>query len=347
MLVPHTKWVNRHRYFCELHRSSNFDGVPLSSQEVTEDVADLVDETFVRGILADELPDEMAAVEVYIEPHFQQLAIVSHITVRVRTMSHGEVKEFSLDFKTGRWSRTAQRRILQLREEGTLDEAETASLTLIALPGDSEPESEPPPLQTPSIVEGTLEDFGIRELGHGELVPDRPLLANHRMVEDAVRACLFCGASEAGGATLGAVVRLPQPLPGTSTRIVTILTTCVEDQRHTGQMNQWNISPAALLETARIADVRGMGESVITVTHTHGFNAECGNCNTNAACPLAECTHVSLMDYQVLESLFPGKSTVMPIAGRRLGATGNRPVLEIHAWRGGQVRPIRWQQYLD
>jgi hypothetical protein len=53
------------------------------------------------------------------------------------------------------------------------------------------------------------------------------------------------------------------------------------------------------------------------------------------------------MDYQVLESLFPGKSTVMPIAGRRLGATGNRPVLEIHAWRGGQVRPIRWQQYLD
>jgi hypothetical protein len=56
---------------------------------------------------------------------------------------------------------------------------------------------------------------------------------------------------------------------------------------------------------------------------------------------------VSLLDYQVLETLFPSKSTVMPIAGRKLGTEGKRPVLEIHAWRGGEMRPIRWQRYVE
>ena len=55
----------------------------------------------------------------------------------------------------------------------------------------------------------------------------------------------------------------------------------------------------------------------------------------------------SLQDYQLLESLFPSKSTLMPIAGRKLGEPGRRPVLQIHAWRGGQMQPIPWQEYTD
>ncbi len=347
MKTPRINWTNKHRYFSEIHRSPHADGVPLSSQDVTGDLSDLVDEAFVHGVLADELPEEITSVDVKIEPHFQRASVLSHITVRLRATNCSATTDFSREFKTGPWARTGQGRLLQLRDEGTLAESEQAYQSLIAVPENCEAESEPPLLQMPLIVDGTLEDFGIREMGPGELVPDRPVLANLRMVEDVIDSCLSAGASETGGATLGAMVRLPKPLPGTSTRIVTILTTSIEDHRHTGQLNQWSISPEALLETARIADVRAMGESVITVTHTHGFNAGCGNCNSNAACPLAECTQVSLMDYQVLETLFPHKSTLMPIAGRRLGADGNRPVLEIHAWRGGQVRPIRWQQYLD
>jgi hypothetical protein len=53
------------------------------------------------------------------------------------------------------------------------------------------------------------------------------------------------------------------------------------------------------------------------------------------------------MDYLVLETLFPGKATVMPIAGRKLGAPAQQPVLEVHAWRGGEMRPMRWMRYVD
>jgi len=59
------------------------------------------------------------------------------------------------------------------------------------------------------------------------------------------------------------------------------------------------------------------------------------------------CTEVSLDDYQVLESMLPGKATLMPIAGRKLGAPGRRPVLEIHAWNGGKMLPIAWQRYAE
>jgi hypothetical protein len=86
---------------------------------------------------------------------------------------------------------------------------------------------------------------------------------------------------------------------------------------------------------------------VLTVVHSHGWSTECGKCNENAACPLAECTLVSHSDYQVLETLFPGKSTVMPIVGRKLGAPGKQPVLAMHAWRGGEMRPLRFQRYAD
>ncbi len=347
MQTPHIDWLNSFQFHCELYRSPEPGGVPLASWDVTSGVAHLGDESFVQAALADHIREDVESVVVRIEPRFQNGSVVSHVTTHLRAQSRDDVVEYSKDFKTGPWAREAQQRVLQLREEGTLGESEAAYQSLIALPGNPEDGCEPPSLQLPAIIDGTLDDFGVRQLGSGELVPDRPVLVNQRMVDDAIEACLASGATETGAATLGVMVRLPEPLPGTSTRIVTILTTCIEDSRHAGQLNQWSISPEALVETARIAEMRAMRESVITVTHTHGFNSECGNCNSNAACPLAECTHVSLMDYQVLETLFPHKSTLMPIAGRRMGAGGNRPVLEIHAWRGGQVRPIRWQPYLD
>ena len=46
-------------------------------------------------------------------------------------------------------------------------------------------------------------------------------------------------------------------------------------------------------------------------------------------------------------SLFPSKATLMPIAGRQPGPQTEHPVLQIHAWRGGQLEAIGWLEYGD
>jgi hypothetical protein len=175
--------------------------------------------------------------------------------------------------------------------------------------------------------------------------PDRPVLVSARLAADAVRRCEEAGNDEAGGAVLGKLIRLPQPLPGTKTRIVTVLTSLVEDSRHQGKASEFRFSPAGLAEAARIGDLRGLGESVLTVFHSHGWSPDCRNCDPKARCALAEASP-SLQDYEML-SLFPSKGTLMPIAGRYPGVQGERPVLRIHAWRGGQLQAIGWQQYAD
>lgn len=338
---------NPYRLHMELRRTPDLSGVPLWSEDVTDHLADLVDETFTRGVLANVLPERPDDVVARITPVWSETPLVERVVVHIRARMDGVSEEFQQEFRSGRWSRESVLRIHQLRHENTLDDNESAYRLLMALPADDGPGFELPPLQAPPILDGTLEQFGIRTPGSGQLVPDRPILVNEHVVADSVSGCVAAGAAETGYTGLGAIVRLASPLPGTSTPIVTLLTSCVEDRRHVGQINEWSISPEALADADRVARIRGLGESVLTVIHTHGFNTECGNCNTNAACPLAECTHVSLKDYQVLESLFPGKATLMPIVGRRIGAEGNRPVLAMHAWRGGEVRPVRWTTCAD
>jgi hypothetical protein len=334
------------QFASELHREPGARGIPLSSEDATGHVLELMDEAFVGGILADALPQRPERLHVQVEPMFSRESIVDRIEMRLDARCNGSAAEYRARLSGGRWSRTWYQRLLQLREEGTLAKDESAYQALTALPAKG-PQAEPPLIQAPPIIDGTLEQFGVVDLGTGELVPDRPILINQRLETDSVAACLAGGGRETGAAALGVLLRLPEPLPGTSTRIVTLLTTCIEDRRHSGQVNEWSISPDALAESAQIADLRGFGETVITVIHSHGWSSECGKCNENANCPLAECTHVSLMDYQVLETLFPGRATVMPIVGRKLGAEGQQPVLAIHAWRGGEMRPLRFQRYLD
>jgi hypothetical protein len=105
--------------------------------------------------------------------------------------------------------------------------------------------------------------------------------------------------------------------------------------------------PEAMAEAVELAELRGTGERPMTVFHSHGWGAGCGNCNQKAECALPSCEHVSLDDYQVIEAMFPSKTTVFPIAGRRLGAAGRRPVLAVHAWRGGRMASIPWLAYRD
>jgi len=350
MTVIRADCHNTHDFRIELRRTGDLDAVPLSSERVTDQLGDLVAETLCRGVLADVLDEDIDYLDIRIDPEFESSSpLVSRIHVHLSATSDGATTHYSQDFKRGAWSRGLQLQMTALIEEGTLDPSETVYQMLIATPTGIPCEIPLPPLQTPLIVDGTLDGFGVRSLGTGELVPDRPVLVNERrVVDETIEACLKAGEQETGSATLGALVRLPERLPGTSTRIVTLLTACVADRRHEGELNQWNISPQALAEGARIAELRGMGESIVTVAHTHGFNSACpGKCNSNAGCLLAQATEVSLKDYQVLETLFPSKSTLMPIAGRRLGTDTERPVMVIHGWRGATVRPIRWQRYID
>jgi hypothetical protein len=166
-------------------------------------------------------------------------------------------------------------------------------------------------------------------------------------VDEIVRETREAGPVEIGGSMLGVLLRLSAPLPGTTTPFVTLLTACLRDARHHGSTARLQFDPQALAEAAALADLRGRGERVVTAFHSHGWGRDCGRCNESAQCALPSADHVSLDDYQVLESLFPSKTSLLPIAGRRLGAPAAQPVLAVHAWRGGCVQPIAWQAYAD
>jgi hypothetical protein len=202
------------------------------------------------------------------------------------------------------------------------------------------------PMLAPPVLRATsLEQAGIRSLGEGSLTAERPVLVSAKMVQEVLHWTADAGAAEIGGATLGQLIVLPQPLPGTRTRVVTVLSACVRDHRHAGEVGLFTFSPEALDEATRIAELRGLGETVITAFHSHGWGSRCGNCNQNPRCPLPDATQLSLRDYELAESLFPSKATLLPVAGRQLGAPGQRPVLTIHGWNGGRMTPFRWQQY--
>ncbi len=338
--------ISEYDFQQELRRESDLSGLPLYSELAHAEVAELIDEAFVSGVLSERLPPAPETLEVTIEPQWLTEPIVSGLNVTLRAGENGHSREYRQRFVTGRWYREAQMRMLAYRNDGGLDEQQTAYCMLLALRAERPAPLKLPPLNAPPIMDQELADCGVRELVAGPLLPERPVLVNQQLVDDAIRRCMEADTNETGGALLGKLIRLNAPLPGTRTRIVNVLSASVDDSRHIGQTLSLAFSPQALAEAAQIADLRGLGETVQTVYHTHGWKNACGNCNQSPDCPLAESVP-SLQDYQLLETLFPSKSTLMPIAGRKLGEPGRRPVLQIHAWRGGQMHPIPWAAYID
>lgn len=333
----------QHRIFCELRRNGLRGVQTLHHEDATADLGDLIDEMFHRAVLSETWsPVDCEELKFRIVPCFSEPPRLSAIEVEMQAKDETVCKQ---KFESGRWTRRAVETLNQLREEGSVEPDQTAFVCLEAGPDPAGVAIAIPPLQSLLVADGTLESCGVRALGEGSLAPDRPVLLSDRMIEEIVEWTWQAGAVEIGGATLGKIVRLPEPLPGTHTRFVTILSTSLLDERHQGEINRVSFSPEALAAAAEIAELRGLGETVMTVFHSHGFGSACGNCNESESCVLTECTKLSCDDYRVVESLFPSKSTLMPVAGRKLGATGRRPVLEVHAWRGGKLQPIRYQRF--
>ncbi|MEE8146568.1 MAG: hypothetical protein V3T24_03095 [Longimicrobiales bacterium] len=327
-----------------INRESGADAIHRES--VQSDLAELVEEAFVGGVLADALPADVGELRVAVTPVWDQEPRAQALDVRI-TERAGEGRSFTRRFESGRWMRRALETTRQFVEDGTLEEGALTYVHLLAEGRDDPPKVSLPLLQAPTITEQSLDEFGVRDLGGGELCPDRPVLVNERMLEEILRHTEEAGTEETGGGTLGKMIRLDQPLPGTSTRIVTVLSASLVDTRHDGTVARITFDPAALQEAAQVAQLRAKGETVLTAFHTHGWGTACGKCNQNTTCTLPSATLVSLDDYQVLECLFPSKATLMPIAGRKLGAPGTRPILEIHAWRGGKMASIPWRTYRD
>jgi hypothetical protein len=333
-------------YLHEVRREPDLTGMPLYSAAADGDVAELVEEASLWGVLAGRLPAAPDALQVQITPHWVREPIIGSLEITLAARRRGKTMRFVQRFPHGRWFREAQRQLQLLRDQKTVGPEETVYSMLLALACDRSSTLRLAPFPTPCIAARSLAACGVRTLGAGRLLADRPVLVNQTLIEDTLRKCCEADTRETGGAVLGQMIRLDQALPGTTTRIVTVLSASVDDHRHAGDTMRFTFDPAALAAAAQIAELRGLGETVQTVYHTHGWKNACGNCNQNPRCPLAE-ADPSLQDYQLIESLFPSKSTLLPIAGRKLGAPGRSPVLRIHAWRGGRLQAIPWQAYSD
>ncbi len=313
-------------------------GDVVAWQSASDDVADAVDETFTSGVLAGVLPAEDEHFAVAVEPVFDPEPWVTALAVTVSTRTGAS---YQLRFLTGRWDRRA---LAVARARAGDDRPLHASLCAQRT---ARSVVRAPRLEPLACLDSTLAAFGVRALGEGSVLGERPVLVCARAVADIVAATRQAGANEIGGGMLGALLRLPEPLAGTHTRFVTVLTACVSDARHIGGLARLQFDPQAMADALQMAELRGRGERVLTAFHSHGWGRDCGRCNESAQCTLPTVEQVSLDDYQVLEALFPSKTSLLPIAGRRLGAPGQQPVLAVHAWRGGRVEPIAWQTYSD
>ena len=216
------------------------------------------------------LPADPSTIRCEITPLWDSEPVVKEIEIELTAEVDGKQLSHAGRYSAGSWVRRSVRVVLQLRKEQTIGENESAYPVIFAEKNGRQSSSMTvPDLEAPPIVDQSLEDFGVRSLGEGSLVPDRPILFNHRSHEEVIERCMAAGAEETGGAMLGVLIRLPEALPGTTTRVVTVLSASVVDSRHVGSVNEMAFNPEALVEASDMAELRDKGERVISVVHSH------------------------------------------------------------------------------
>jgi len=327
-------------------------------ENVNDDLNDLVQQTHVAGVLAEKLPlDPSAEIEVDVAPSWLRAEpFVDSVDVTL-SVAGGEMS-YGKSFRSGRWIRRAGLRLVELRSQGQLGQEETAYRSLVATASKDhgsnghgsnghgsnghEVALRPPAIEIPPIEDRTLEELGIRRLTSGTLAAHRPILVNRQFERDVIERTRDTGLTETGGAVLGRYVRLPQALPETETRIVTVLSASVCDARHEGTSAQWHISPDALAEAAELAEISG--QRVMTVWHSHPFcDKACEKRDTCQAVVIP--AFFSNEDCQMAEMLFPSRASIFPVSGKTaVGQTD--PLLVIHGWDDG-LKPVPWRRYED
>ena len=247
-------------FFMEIGTEPEPGGTMLHRESIQDDLGDLVDEVFVTAILADALPEDPVELHVEVAPVWREEPWAEAVLVTACPRGDGS-PAFARRFETGRWMRRAQGIALRLESEEAIPKGATAYVYLLAERSATAVDTRLPALLPPFVEEQSLEDLGVMELGGGSLCPDRPILVNQRMVDEILDHTERAGSSETGGGTLGKMIRLPEPLPDTTTRVVTVLTASLTDDRHVGELARFTFDPEALHEAARIADLRGRGEA--------------------------------------------------------------------------------------
>ena len=245
----------QYEFIHELRYGAELDSVPLYSETVTDDVADLIEETYVRGVLSEILPLEIDTLQVAVQPIWQHEPVVAAIRISLAAFRNGSaLTAVSQDFARGRWVRTANAVAIRKHEQGELAEGQAVQRVLLAMKRRNPPAVRLRPLAPPPFADQSLEACGVRPLGAGSLVADRPVLVNQRLAADAIRCCEQAGTTETGGAVLGKIVRLRDPLPQTTTRFATLLSMVVEDPRHVGAPLSFTFSLEGLAEAATFGD---------------------------------------------------------------------------------------------
>lgn len=328
----------------ELRLPGGEGAAPMVRRCVTDDVADLAEEALIGGMLSEKLPIDGDGVRVAVEPVWAAPPAIRGLEVAVTVTEGGREHTYRRRCSAERWDRTAVAQRQDLIRQGRLAEDAVAHSAVVAVPRHQPLSMKLPPLSAPRIVDGGLEPWGIRRHGDDGLDADRPVLIHLGLLADILQRTINAGCNETGGAVLGKLVRLPRPMPGTNTRIVTLFSAGVADDRHVGAPGVLRFNPQALAEAALLCQRRAQDEAVLTVWHSHGWSAKCGHCQKRD-CPLPHVGQVSLDDYQVFESLFSSKAALMPIVGRLPGASGRLPAMILYRWRGGVMRPAGWQIY--
>ncbi len=340
--------VTDYGYRLELMPAPDGSGPPLFSRDVSAEVADLVEEALVASVLSEDVARDERAIRAEVRPVWSEPPWVAELEVRLEVERNGAAQVHSLRFGSEAWRRRALEETALLRQRGAVSQGAKVYRGLVAQRRAGGPAACALAVDAPLVADVTLEQAGVRSLFAGSLLPERPVLVNRRLVEEVLAWTVQAGKVETGGAVLGRLARLPAPLPGARTRIVTVLSAVLRDSRHAGKAAHFDFSPEALAEAAQVAELRGLGEAVITAFHSHGWQGKCADCagGGGSDCSLPEC-EPSLQDYVLLESLFPGRAALLPIAGRRPAAAGQRLAFEVFAWRSGALCAIPWQLYTD
>ena len=117
---------NAYTFHHELRSQPDASGIPLASENVTGDLAALIDEAYTSSVLAEQFSGKFDQIDVEIKPHWLTEPSVEKVEIRLSARGNGTVAPGDTPivtrrrFDSGPWVRSVQKTALRLHAEGTL-----------------------------------------------------------------------------------------------------------------------------------------------------------------------------------------------------------------------------------